>query len=545
MKIIYGKVLNKGIAIGRISYIGHSDQEIKPVEITDPYSEFSKFESARSKAIEELTELYKKASNVVGENEAMIFEVHRMLLEDEDFTGAIEDKIKNRYLDARYAVFETGKEFAESFSAMEEQYMQERAIDIKDITKRILLILEGKKHAGDIEDKSIVISDELTPSETIQMDRSKLLGFATRYGSASSHTAILARALNIPAVSGIDISKEWEGKTAILDGYEGALYIEPDELMLEEKKRKQKQERERRDRLFALKGKENITKCGKRIEIFANINDISEVDAALENDAGGIGLLRSEFLYLARKDLPTEDELFNAYKSAAEKMGDKKVIIRTLDIGADKLASYFDLEKEENPALGCRGIRLCLKRTEIFKTQLRAIYRAGYYGNIAVMFPMIISCEEVRKVKEIINEVMDQLSEQKIPYRKLELGIMIETPASVIISDELAKEVDFFSIGTNDLTQYTLALDRQNSRLEEFYDPHHRAVLRSIETVVKNGHENGCFVGICGELAADTSLTEAFIRMGIDELSVAPALILGLRERVRSIDLRKPDKSQL
>ena len=324
----------------------------------------------------------------------------------------------------------------------------------------------------------------------------------------------------------------------ILDGYEGALYIEPDKLILKEKQKTQKQNQDKRDRLFALNGKENITKCGKKIEIFANISDISEVDEALENDAGGIGLLRSEFLYLAKEDFPTEEELFNAYKTVAEKMGDKKVIIRTLDIGADKQASYFNLEKEENPALGYRGIRICLTRTELFKTQLRAIYKAGHYGNISIMFPMIISCEEVRKVKEIINEVINELSEQKAPYRKLELGIMIETPASVIMSDELAKEVDFFSIGTNDLTQYTLAMDRQNSRLEEFYHPHHPAILRSIERVVKNGHEQGCFVGICGELAADTSLTETFLRMGIDELSVSPALVLDIREKVRSFDFR-------
>lgn len=538
MEIKYGKVLNKGVAIGRLRYVEHSVQEIQSTKIADPDLEYSKFEIAKTKAIKELTEIYEKVRNDVGEDHAMIFDIHRMLIEDEDFIGAIEDKIKTRYLNARYAVFKTGEVFADNFAAMEDKYMQERAIDIKDITKRILRILDGEKNAGSLGDLSIVISEELTPSETIQMDRSKLLGFATKYGSACSHTAILARAINVPAISGIDISKEWAGKTAILDGYEGALYIEPSELILEEKQRRQKQDREKRDELFALKGKENVTKCGKKIEIFANINDISEVDEAIENDSGGIGLLRSEFLYLARKDLPTEEELFNAYKTVAEKMGEKKVIIRTLDIGADKLASYFDLEKEENPALGYRGIRICLTRTELFKTHLRAIYRAGYYGNIAVMFPMIISCEEVRRVKEIINEVTKQLSEQKLPFRKLEMGIMIETPASVIISDELAKEVDFFSIGTNDLTQYTLAIDRQNSRLEGFYDPHHPAVLRSIEMVVKNGHENGCLVGICGELAADTSLAETFMKMGVDELSVPPALVLSIRDRVRSIDFR-------
>ena len=538
MIIIRGKELNEGIAIGRISYFEHTFQEIKPNKITDPSIEFSKFEIAKTKAIEELTELYEKARIDVGEDHAMIFDIHRMLMEDEDFISAIEDKIKTQYLNAGYAVFKTGEDFADSFAAMEDEYMQERAIDIKDIVKRILSILDGKKNAGSIEDMSIILSQELTPSETIQLDRKKILGFATKYGSASSHTAILARAKNIPAVSGIDISKEWDGKTAILDGYEGALYIEPSDSILKEKQKRQKQERDKRERLFALKGKENISKCGKKIEIFANINDLSEVDEAVENDAGGIGLLRSEFLYLAKEALPTEEELFNAYKTVAEKMGEKKVIIRTLDIGADKLTSYFDLEKEENPALGYRGIRICLTRTELFKTQLRAIYRAGYYGNISVMFPMIISCQEVRRIKEIINEVMKQLSEQNLPYRKLELGIMIETPASVIISDELAKEVNFFSIGTNDLTQYTLAIDRQNPRLEEFYHPHHPAVLRSIETVVKNGHKNGCQVGICGELAADTSLTGTFIKMGVDELSVSPALVLGIREKVRSIDLR-------
>ena len=538
MIIIRGKVLNEGIAIGRISYFEHTFQEIKPNKITDPSIEFSKFEIAKTKAIEELTELYEKARIDVGEDHAMIFDIHRMLMEDEDFISAIEDKIKTQYLNAGYAVFKTGEDFADSFAAMEDEYMQERAIDIKDIVKRILSILDGKKNAGSIEDMSIILSQELTPSETIQLDRKKILGFATKYGSTSSHTAILARAKNIPAVSGIDISKEWDGKTAILDGYEGALYIEPSDSILKEKQKRQKQERDKRERLFALKGKENISKCGKKIEIFANINDLSEVDEAVENDAGGIGLLRSEFLYLAKEALPTEEELFNAYKTVAEKMGEKKVIIRTLDIGADKLTSYFDLEKEENPALGYRGIRICLTRTELFKTQLRAIYRAGYYGNISVMFPMIISCQEVRRIKEIINEVMKQLSEQNLPYRKLELGIMIETPASVIISDELAKEVNFFSIGTNDLTQYTLAIDRQNPRLEEFYHPHHPAVLRSIETVVKNGHKNGCQVGICGELAADTSLTGTFIKMGVDELSVSPALVLGIREKVRSIDLR-------
>lgn len=538
MKIIYGKALNKGIAIGRISYIEHSIQEIAPNKITDPGIEYNKFEIAKTKALEELTEIYEKALNDVGEDHAMIFDVHRMMLEDEDFIDAIADKIKGQYLNAKYAVFKTGEDFADSFATMEDKYMQERAIDIKDIVKRILRILDGRKNAGNIEDSSIVISEELTPSETIQLDKNKLLGFATKYGSTNSHTAILARAINIPAITGIDISREWDGEMAILDGYEGALYIGPDKLILKEKQKKQTQDRDKRDRLFALKGKESITKCGKKIEIFANISDISEVDEALENDAGGIGLLRSEFLYLAKEDFPTEEELFNAYKTVAEKMGDKKVIIRTLDIGADKQASYFNLEKEENPALGYRGIRICLTRTELFKTQLRAIYKAGHYGNISIMFPMIISCEEVRKVKEIINEVINELSEQKAPYRRLELGIMIETPASVIMSDELAKEVDFFSIGTNDLTQYTLAMDRQNSRLEEFYHPHHPAILRSIERVVKNGHEQGCFVGICGELAADTSLTETFLRMGIDELSVSPALVLDIREKVRSFDFR-------
>ena len=538
MKIIYGKALNKGIAIGKISYIEHSIQEIAPNKITDPGIEYNKFEIAKTKALEELTEIYEKALNDVGEDHAMIFDVHRMMLEDEDFIDAIADKIKGQYLNAKYAVFKTGEDFADSFATMEDKYMQERAIDIKDIVKRILRILDGRKNAGNIEDSSIVISEELTPSETIQLDKNKLLGFATKYGSTNSHTAILARAINIPAITGTDISREWDGEMAILDGYEGALYIGPDKLILKEKQKKQTQDRDKRDRLFALKGKESITKCGKKIEIFANISDISEVDEALENDAGGIGLLRSEFLYLAKEDFPTEEELFNAYKTVAEKMGDKKVIIRTLDIGADKQASYFNLEKEENPALGYRGIRICLTRTELFKTQLRAIYKAGHYGNISIMFPMIISCEEVRKVKEIINEVINELSEQKAPYRRLELGIMIETPASVIMSDELAKEVDFFSIGTNDLTQYTLAMDRQNSRLEEFYHPHHPAILRSIERVVKNGHEQGCFVGICGELAADTSLTETFLRMGIDELSVSPALVLDIREKVRSFDFR-------
>lgn len=536
MEVITGKAVVQGIAVGKICYVDDSQEEIKPGRITDPEAEYKKFETARSKAAEELAGLYEKAFREAGENNAAIFEVHRMLLEDEDFIDSIADKIKAQYLNAEYAVFKTGEELAGIFARMENQTMKERAIDIRDIAGRIQNILGGREDPGMTERPSIVVSKELTPSRAIRTDKTMLLGFATKYGSSNSHTMILARAMNIPAVTGIEPCMDWDGKTAVLDGYEGTLTIEPDEAVLEEKRKISEKDGEWRKRILSLRGKENITKCGKKIEVLANIGDISEIDAVLENDAGGIGLLRSEFLYLAKKEFPTEEELFGAYKTAAEKMDGKKVIIRTLDIGADKQVPYFDPGKEENPALGYRGIRICLTQTELFKTQLRAIYRAGYYGNVSVMFPMIISCEEVKSIKRIINEVKEELDAKKVPYRDMELGIMVETPAAVIMSDDLAKEVDFFSIGTNDLTQYTLAADRQNSKLESFYDPHHPAIIRSIERVVKNGHEHGCRVGICGELGADTSLTETFLRIGVDELSVSPAVVLNIREKVRSIE---------
>jgi phosphotransferase system enzyme I (PtsI) len=535
---ISGKAIVEGIAIGKIKFLDNPAIEIKQSSITDPEAEYSRFEIAKSKALDELKELYEKALNEVGENDAAIFEIHRMLIEDDDFINAVTDKIKMQYLNSEYAVSMTGEEFAGIFAQMEDKYMKEREIDIRDISRRIIRILQGRKESNTIEMPSIVASIDLTPSQTIQMDRKKLLGFALKHGSSNSHAVILARAMNIPVISGIDVCREWDGKTAILDGFEGILYLEPDEAILKEKKNISDQVREKREQLLSLKGKENITKCGKKIEVFANSGDISDIDAALENDAGGIGLFRSEFLYLAKDCFPTEEELFDAYKTAAEKMGGRKVIIRTLDIGADKKAPYFNLEKEENPALGYRAIRICLTEPELFKTQLRAILRASCFGNISVMFPMIISLEEVKKIKEIINEVKEELDQNQIPYREPEKGIMIETPASVIMSDELSKEVDFFSIGTNDLTQYTLAIDRQNSKLETYYDPHHPAILRSIETVVKNGHEHGCLVGICGELAADTSLTGTFIKMGVDELSVSPSFVLVLREKIRSLDLR-------
>lgn len=480
--------------------------------------------------------LYEKALKEVGESGAQIFEVHQMMLEDDDYNDSVKNIIETQMVNAEYAVATTGDNFAAMFASMDDEYFQARAVDMKDISERVIKVLMGVGEAADWEEPSIIVAEDLAPSETVQFDKSKLLGFVTRLGSSNSHTAILARTMNIPALIQIDIKEEWNGKLGIIDGFTGEFYIDPEPEILEKYQAKKAELEERRRLLAEQKGKPTVTKSGKAIKLFANIGSVSDLPSAMENDAGGIGLFRSEFLYLESNDYPSEDEQFKAYKMVAETMAGKKVIIRTLDIGADKQVDYFNLDKEENPAMGLRAIRICLTRPEIFKTQLRAILRASAYGNIAVMYPMIISVEEVRKIKSIMEEVKAELDEAGIQYGNVEQGIMIETPASVILSDVLAQEVDFFSIGTNDLTQYTLAIDRQNAKLDEFYNPHHEAVLRMIEMVVDNAHKAGIWAGICGELGADMELTERFMEMGVDELSVSPTFIYPVRQLIREYD---------
>ena len=540
MITISGKSVFGGVSIGKILFYQRNDKVIKREHVDDVDAEWKRFQDAKDQAVEQLKGLYEKALEDVGEANAMIFEIHQMMLEDLDYLESIENIIRTQEVNAEYAVATTADNFAAMFSAMDDAYMQGRAADVKDVSERVLNILSGADTGlQEMNEPCIIAADDLAPSETVQLDKSKVLGFATMYGSSNSHTAILARTMNIPAVIGLgeDLKTEYNGKDAIIDGFTGTLYIEPDEETMKAMQEKRAKDLEQRALLEQLKGKENVTKSGQKINVYANIGNVSDLGAVLKNDAGGIGLFRSEFLYLENSDFPTEEQQFAVYKKVAESMAGKKVIIRTLDIGADKQVDYFGLDKEENPALGYRAIRICLTRPEIFKTQLRALYRAAVFGNISIMFPMIISVNEVRKIKEIIAEVKEELKSEGIPYKEdVELGIMIETPASVMVSRELAKEVDFFSVGTNDLTQYTLAIDRQNSKLDEFYDPHHPAVLRMIRMAAESAHAEGAWIGICGELGADLELTEEFLKMGLDELSVSPSMVLPLRNRIRQCE---------
>lgn len=536
MEVLNGKSVFGGIAIGKISVYNKGDGQVKREKVQDAAAEVKRFADAKETAKQQLGTLYEKALREVGEVNAMIFEVHQMMLDDLDYVEAITHMIENQQVNAEYAVATTGDNFSDMFSAMDDDYMRARAADVKDISNRVIAVLQGRSDgvlAGD--EPVIVVADDLAPSETVQLDKSKVLAFVTRHGSTNSHTAILARTMNIPALIGVNYSDDMNGKEAVVDGYDGVLYVEPDEAVRAGFIAKQEADANKKRLLQELKGKENVTLDGRKINLYANIGGVSDVAEALRNDAGGIGLFRSEFLYLGSDTFPTEEEQFTAYRTVAENMAGKKVVIRTLDIGADKQVDYFGLNKEDNPAMGYRAIRICLDRPEIFKTQLRAIFRASYYGNIAIMYPMIISVDEVRQIKRIADEVKAELDKQGLPYGEVEQGIMIETPAAVMISDLLAKEVDFFSIGTNDLTQYTLAIDRQNPKLDSIYDSHHEAVLRMIRMVADNGHKEHCWVGICGELGADITLTETFLQMGIDELSVSPSFVLKVREKIRSV----------
>mgnify|MGYP002792570350 FL=1 len=539
METLKGKAVYKGIALGKISVLRKTENVVKRVKIEDADAELQRVETARAQAIEQLGKLYDKAVKEVGEASAAIFEVHQMMLEDLDFNEAIENTIRTQEVNAEYAVASTGDSFSEMFASMDDDYMKARAVDIKDISERLVQNLAGNGDNGlDFTEPVIVVADDLTPSETVQMDKEKILAFVTVHGSTNSHTAILARMMNIPALIGVEMNLEdmQTGTEAVVDGFTGEFILCPEEEVKAKAQRKLDEENEKRNLLLELKGKENVTLGGKKIEIYANIGSAADVGYVLENDAGGIGLFRSEFLYIGRNELPSEEEQFQAYKQVAQNMAGKKVIIRTLDIGADKQADYLNLGKEENPALGYRAIRICLTQTDIFKTQLRAIFRASNYGQIAIMYPMITSVEEVKKIQETVQEVKKELRDCEIPYKDVEEGIMIETPAAVMISDELAELVDFFSIGTNDLTQYTLAIDRQNEKLDAFYNPHHKAVLKMIQMVVDNAHKARKWAGICGELGADSELTETFVRMGVDELSVAPSMILKLRKIVREME---------
>ena len=537
MITLTGKSVFGGVAIGRIAFYKRNEITIKRTHVDDIEGEVKRFETAKEKAVAQLQELYNKAMEDVGESNAMIFEIHQMMLEDLDYVESIVNIITTQKVNAEYAIGTTADNFAAMFQARDDAYMQGRAADVKDVSERLLQVLsDNSTDAMKMDEPSIIAADDLVPSETVQLDKEKALSFITMYGSANSHTAILARTMNIPAVIslGEDLKKEYDGKLAIVDGLEGKVYIEPDAKTMEAMQEKQRKDQEQKELLEQLKGKENITKSGQKVNLYANIGNLADVGAVLKNDAGGIGLFRSEFLYLESETYPTEEQQFSVYKTVAENMAGRKVIIRTLDIGADKQVDYFGLCKEENPAMGYRAIRICLTKPEIFKTQLRALYRASAFGQIAIMFPMIISVNEVRRIKDIIEEVKKELTEEGIAFREnVELGIMIETPAAVMVSRELAKEVDFFSVGTNDLTQYTLAIDRQNQKLDAFYDSHHPAVLEMIRMAAANAHAEGKWIGICGELAADLSLTETFLEMKIDELSVAPGMVLPLRKRIR------------
>ena len=540
MITISGKSVFGGVSIGKLLFYKRNEKVIKRTHVDNVDEEMVRFQNAKDTAVEQLKGLYEKALDDVGEANAMIFEIHQMMLEDLDYLESIENIIRTQEVNAEFAVATTADNFSQMFASMDDAYMQGRAADVKDVSERVLDILCGTSDGmKEMTEPCIIAADDLAPSETVQLDKSKVLGFATMYGSSNSHTAILARTMNIPAVIGLGerLSQEYDGKDAVIDGFTGTLYIDPDEKTLAAMQEKRAKDLEQKVLLEQLKGKENVTKSGQKINIYANIGNVSDVGAVLKNDAGGIGLFRSEFLYLENTDFPTEEQQFAVYKQVAENMAGKKVIIRTLDIGADKQVDYFGLDKEENPALGYRAIRICLTRPEIFKTQLRALYRAALYGNISIMFPMIISVDEIHRIKAIIAEVKEELKNEGIPYKEnVELGVMIETPASVMISRELAKEVDFFSVGTNDLTQYTLAIDRQNSKLDEFYDPHHPAILSMIRMAAENAHAEGAWIGICGELGADLELTEEFLKMGLDELSVSPSMVLPLRKRIRECE---------
>lgn len=538
MQCFQGKSVYKGIVMGPVAVLKKNDYQVKRARIEDPEAEVKRVEEAVEVSKKQLGRLYDKAVREVGEASAAIFEVHQMMLEDEDYLESMENMIRTELVNAEYAAAATGDNFAEMFAAMDDEYMKARSADVKDISERLVRNLSGE---GDNDlssmEPSVIVADDLSPSETVQMDKEKILAFVTVHGSTNSHTAILARMMNIPALIGVpmDLNSLKTGMMAVVDGFSGQVIFEPEEDVQKETEKRMQEEAEKQKLLEELKGKENITPDGRKINIYANIGSVGDLGYVMENDAGGIGLFRSEFLYLGRNDFPTEEEQFQAYKQAVQTMAGKKVIIRTLDIGADKQVEYFNLGKEENPALGYRAIRICLKQPEIFKAQLRALFRAAVYGNLSVMYPMITSTEEVEKIYAIVAEVEEELKKQEVQYKIPEQGIMIETPAAVMISDRLAEMVDFFSIGTNDLTQYTLAIDRQNEQLDDFYNPHHEAVLRMIRMVVENAHKCGKWAGICGELGADLTLTEQFVRMGVDELSVAPSMILKLRQVVREM----------
>ena len=539
MECLKGKSVYKGVAFGKISVLKKDDYVVKRVKIEDTQAELQRVEEAVEASKQQLQKLYEKALKEVGEASAAIFEVHQMMLEDEDYKESIENIISTQQVNAEYAVASTGDNFSQMFASMDDDYMRARAADIKDISNRLVKNLSGQSaDVMDLDEPVIVVADDLSPSETVQMDKEKILAFVTVHGSANSHTAILARMMNIPALIGVDMDLEalHTGTEAAVDGFHGEFFVDPSEEVKERIQRKIEEEKEKQELLQQLRGKENVTKGGRHINLYANIGSVADMGYVLENDAGGIGLFRSEFLYIGRNELPDEEEQFQAYKQAVQNMAGKKVIIRTLDIGADKQADYLNIEKEENPALGYRAIRICLAQPEIFKTQLRALFRASAYGNLSIMYPMITSTEEVAQIQAIVQEVKEELKTDGNPYNDVEEGIMIETPAAVMISDELAKMVDFFSIGTNDLTQYTLAIDRQNEKLDRFYNPHHKAILKMIQMVVDSAHQEGKWAGICGELGADPELTEIFVRMGVDELSVAPSMILKLRKIIREME---------
>lgn len=540
MITLEGKSVFGGVAIGKIQFYKRNEITIKRTRVEDVEAEVERFRNAKAKTLELLKGLYEKALEDVGEANAMIFEAHQLMLEDPDYVESIENIIRTQDVNAEYAIGATADNFAAIFEAMDDAYMQGRAADVRDVSERLLQALSSQNETVMVMDEPVIIAaDDLVPSETVQLDKEKVLSFVTMYGSANSHTAILARTMNIPAVIGLGeaLKEEYDGKVAIVDGVDGKVYIDPDEETMASMQKKQKKDQEQKELLNQLKGKENVTKSGQKVNVYANIGNLADVGAVLKNDAGGIGLFRSEFLYLESDTYPTEEQQFAVYKKVAETMAGKKVIIRTLDIGADKQVDYFKLDKEDNPALGYRAIRICLTRPEIFKTQLRALYRASAYGQISIMFPMIISVAEVKKIKEIVEEVKAELRTEGAAFREdVGLGIMIETPAAVMVSRELAKEVDFFSVGTNDLTQYTLAIDRQNQKLEDFYDSHHPAVLAMIRMAAESAHAEGKWIGICGELGADVTLTETFLNMGIDELSVAPGMVLKVRQKIREAE---------
>lgn len=533
MQIYNGKSVFGGIAIGKISVYQKKKQQVKRVKIDDPEQEMARYEKAKAEGIKQLQGLYDKALREVGEANAAIFEVHQMMMEEDGYNESVENIIRSQGVNAEYAVATTGDNYAQMFSAMDDDYMRERAADVRDISERLLTILNGEETgAVDADEPKIIVAEDLAPSETVQLDKDKVLSFVTVKGSLNSHTAILARTMAIPALvnTSVSLESEMDGRLGIVDGADGTFYVDPDEETLAEMKKRQEEDLSRKQLLLTLKGKENVTLDGQKVMLYANIGNIKDLATVIQNDAGGIGLFRSEFIYLEKEDFPTEEEQFQIYRQVAQTMAGKRVIIRTLDIGADKQCDYFHMEHEENPALGCRAIRICLTRPEIFKTQLRALFRASAFGKIAIMYPMITSVQEVRKIKEIVEEVKAELTSQGVEFGDPEQGIMIETPAAAIISDDLAKEVDFFSIGTNDLSQYTMAIDRQNPQLDLFFDPHHPAVLRMISLVMENAHKAGIWAGICGELGADQSLTKEFLAMGVDELSVSPGSILPLRK---------------